>query len=261
MGRIMTRMASLIKTKAPAGEILPEFPDAELRHPLVYVCSDIHGEVDRYRKMLREISFSLDNELYILGDVIDRFPYGVEILQDIMSRPNVHLLLGNHEDMCMRAFCGEMPEIVRDEWIRNDGEKTYASLSALPADEQAKILAFIAGLPDHLDVEVGCRKFHLVHAFPSDDPMDRIWSRPTRTAPNPFSDKRTVIVGHTPVFYLNGTASENFFRCLRGEMGEDEHFKIAYMPGFIDIDCGCGIDIPNRRLACLRLNDMKEIYV
>lgn len=197
--RILERARSLINSKAPAGEIPPE----SLGKPLVYVCADIHGELDRYQRLLKEINFSADDELYILGDAIDRFPHGVEILQDIMSRPNVHMLLGNHEDICLRTFDDKLDKIVRREWIVNDGEATHAALSSLPAPERLSIVEFISKLPDHIDLEVNGRKLHLVHAFPSSDHMERLWYRPSWNTPNPFPDKRTVVIGHTPVFYCD----------------------------------------------------------
>ena len=69
-----------------------------------YCMSDIHGESERYFQMLKEIQFSSDDQLYIIGDVIDRGPGGIEILKDIMPRENVVLLLGNHELMCRQAM-------------------------------------------------------------------------------------------------------------------------------------------------------------
>ncbi|WP_419013019.1 metallophosphoesterase [Dysosmobacter sp.] len=33
--------------------------------------SDIHGDLDRFQKMLKEIAFSDADVLYVLGDVID----------------------------------------------------------------------------------------------------------------------------------------------------------------------------------------------
>ena len=45
-----------------------------------YVISDIHGEVDRFYAMLAKIQFSVDDTLYILGDVIDGGPGGIILL-------------------------------------------------------------------------------------------------------------------------------------------------------------------------------------
>ena len=59
--------------------------------------SDIHGCFDKYQAMLREIGFSSRDTLYVLGDVIDRGPDGIKILQDMNRRPNVVPILGTHE--------------------------------------------------------------------------------------------------------------------------------------------------------------------
>ncbi|MBR6834691.1 MAG: metallophosphoesterase, partial [Oscillospiraceae bacterium] len=54
---------------------------------MVYVMSDIHGEYDKYRRMLEKIRFSDNDILYILGDVVDRGPEPAKILLDMMKRP------------------------------------------------------------------------------------------------------------------------------------------------------------------------------
>ncbi len=45
-----------------------------------YVVSDIHGEYDTLMALLNKISFSEEDTLYILGDVVDRGREGVKIL-------------------------------------------------------------------------------------------------------------------------------------------------------------------------------------
>ena len=56
---------------------------------MIYCMSDIHGELDRWQKMLELIRFSHDDTLYVLGDVIDRKPHGLEILRDKIGRAHV----------------------------------------------------------------------------------------------------------------------------------------------------------------------------
>ena len=60
---------------------------------MIYCMSDIHGEIDRFHEMLQLIQFSEEDILYILGDVIDRKPSGVDILREIMDTPNIIMLL------------------------------------------------------------------------------------------------------------------------------------------------------------------------
>lgn len=109
------------------------------------------------------------------------------------------------------------------------------------------ILRFLAGLPDHLDLEVSRRKFHLVHGCPSEDRNTRIWGRVTPDSRSPYPDT-ICIVGHTPTCFLTGKT--------------DEEHRIWHGNNIIDIDCGCGnLRSEHRRLACLRLDDMAEFYV
>ena len=52
---------------------------------VIYCMSDIHGELDKFERMLDLIHFSDEDHLYILGDVIDRGALGVDILRRIMA--------------------------------------------------------------------------------------------------------------------------------------------------------------------------------
>ena len=64
---------------------------------MIYVCSDIHGHYDKYLAMLKAIGLRSSDTLWVLGDVIDRGPEGCRVLLDMMGRPNVIPILGNHE--------------------------------------------------------------------------------------------------------------------------------------------------------------------
>ena len=68
---------------------------------MIYCMADLHGERDFFSQMLEKIHFSHTDHLYILGDVIDRGPGGVDLLEQIMETPNITMLLGNHEQMCL----------------------------------------------------------------------------------------------------------------------------------------------------------------
>ena len=71
---------------------------------MIYCVSDIHGELDKFERLLDMIQLSDSDRLYILGDVIDRGAMGVDILQRIMAAPNMTMLLGNHEQMCLSTW-------------------------------------------------------------------------------------------------------------------------------------------------------------
>lgn len=212
-----------------------------------YCMSDIHGEHDRYIAMLEHIRFSDADTLYIIGDVIDRYPGGVDILRDIMSRPNVHMILGNHEAMMLDAFSAHVGAEARGLWKQNGGNRTYKEMVyILSLEDRQRILRYVQDLPDHLFLEVNGKQYRLVPGLPAFDRFNRIWGRPSRDAQPPFPGM-TTIVGHTPTAYLNGD--------------DGEPLRIWHGNGIIDIDCGCGNKTDLRRLACLRLDDMAEFYV
>lgn len=212
-----------------------------------YVMSDIHGEGRRFWAMLDAIGFGKRDTLYVLGDVIDRGPDGVELLRYILDNPGMHMLLGNHEQMCLDALSLNATFLEELRWSRNGNAHTLQALQWMNDEVRTDLLQRLAALPDHMDITVGERKFHLVHGFPGETTYRRIWGRPDYYTPNPFAD-RTVIVGHTPVVVFSA----------RQPVGD--HMRILHAPGFIDIDCGCGHSPETRRLACLRLEDMKEFY-
>ena len=214
---------------------------------MIYCMSDIHGEIDRFHEMLSLIQFSQEDTLYILGDVIDRTPGGVDLLNLILEAPNMIMLLGNHEQMCLDTLGPYSLYGSRQLWQQNGGSSTYRHLLYISSKvEKSRILRFLSQLPDHLDIEVEGRKFHLVHGMPSDDPHVRLWGRPEADSLAPFEDK-TAIIGHTPTCFL----TQDF----------EEDLHIWHGRGIINIDCGCGHKNPNRKLACLRLNDRAEFYV
>ena len=59
---------------------------------MIYCVSDIHGELDKFERLLDLIQFSDADHLYVIGDVIDRGAMGVDILDRIMAAPNMTML-------------------------------------------------------------------------------------------------------------------------------------------------------------------------
>ena len=52
---------------------------------MIYVMSDIHGNMRRFHSVMEQINLQPEDTLYILGDVIDRHPDGIRILRKIMD--------------------------------------------------------------------------------------------------------------------------------------------------------------------------------
>lgn len=232
-----------------------------------YVISDVHGEIDRFHQMLEKIHFSPEDTLYILGDVVDRGPSPIEILLEIMRTPNMKMLLGNHEFMCLRYHAPHAPEKYIQHWNRNGNGPTLEGLNKLNKRQRSKVLHFLRNLPTHFQLEIDGRKFYLVHGLPADTVYNEVWFRPYKD-PIPSMPDCQIIIGHTPVTCFVHNETECFGRSDEEELAyvheleqRGEMLSIFHHPQYIDIDCCCGYDFSVRRLACLRLEDMAEFYI
>lgn len=230
---------------------------------MIYVMSDIHGNKRRFQSVLSQINLQPEDTLYILGDVIDRHPNGIEILQYIMSQPNMKMLIGNHEYMMLNVLAPEpdfLPlEDPRELWYVNWGKKTEKAFMRLTKEDRRALISYLKALPYNIDIEVNGAPFKLVHAVPIewypdlgsyyDDKEYAVWAR---IDPRKSITDYTLIFGHTTTHHYQS----------------DSPMKIWYGKGLIGIDCGSGgpdhpdkvTVIPQGRLACLRLDDMKEFY-
>jgi len=232
---------------------------------MTYVMSDIHGQFQKYKKMLETISFSEKDELYILGDVVDRGPNPVAVLMDMSMRSNVFPIMGNHDmtaAFLLRKLCAEITEDNCDTqldaellkgcamWQVDGGETTLEGFRRLNQDTREALIEYMEDFSPYELIEVGGRRFLLVHGgVPYDKrhiPMDEqelrdlITERPDYT--KQYFSNVIMVTGHTPTVAIS-----------RNSGG-----KIYHVNGHIAIDCGAGFDM---QLGCLRLDDFREFYV
>jgi len=216
---------------------------------MIYVMSDIHGYYTRYESVMEQIQLQDSDHLYVLGDCIDRFPDGLAILDELVAKPNVTVLLGNHEYMMLAALTQKSSDS-EEQWIwyRNGGDITHDYLNKRPKEYQKRVLDIIRSLPLNAEVECNGIKYLLVHGWPyghnprgMDLKYEAVWRRidPYSTMP----EGKTIIFGHSPTD--------------RYQQGYP--MRIYYGKQMIGIDCGCAYR-KEGRLACLRLDDMKEFY-
>lgn len=223
-----------------------------------YVMGDIHGEADRFHAMLKKIRFSEDDTLILLGDVIDRGPDGIALLLEIMEMPNVVMLLGNHEDMMLKYLSPSATGTEIRRWNKNGNAPTLAAYLKQKAKVQQRILGYLRGLPTHIELKVNDKRFYLVHGFPGENEHDEVWTRPTMESENPIPECK-LIIGHTKVLSMIQPEEKRIAHAMDLE-DKHEHLKILHTPGFFNMDCGCGYDMPIKALACLRLEDLSEFY-
>lgn len=243
----------------------------------VYVMSDLHGLKHRFDQMLENIAFSKKDTLYILGDVIDRGPDGVALIQTIKAHKNMHLLMGNHEHMMIEYMDAkenydqgkdilESMMIMR-RWDLNHNETTKAAFYALSQKEQKAILTYLKKLPlAYPNVEVKGQRFCLVHAmlhpFAYQEKMiDLAWCKKNNIDPYCFLWERnegdfqippdvTLVFGHTITgFYQMERPYAIWTAC-----------QDIQTTNVMDIDCGCAANNSETRLCCVRLDDREVFY-
>ena len=230
---------------------------------MIYVLSDIHGNLQRFESIMKQINLQPDDTLYILGDVVDRNPDGIKILRKLMKMPNVKMLIGNHEYMMLNAVghCKNAAEEKENTnwkqrrlWYNNGGRITHDRLKRITIEQRAELFQFIRTLPTNIEVEVNGIKYKLVHASPEENYMTQywysedyknqrefaVWERWNEMHPIP--EGYTLIFGHTPTCYFQTVEPWSIWK------GENA----------IGIDCGGAYQ--GGRLGCLRLDDMKEFY-
>ena len=229
---------------------------------MTYAISDLHGRVDLYREILEKISFYAEDTLYILGDVGDRNEGGIQIFKQVMDRPNIHMLMGNHEQMMLDAILHPNgislngDETNEQLWFRNGGSITKKEYLAEPEGLQYEILQYIESLPLNIELNVNGTEYLLVHGMPTcmfekygreyeNVAEFAVWERIEGWMKVEFPAD-VMICGHTPTWYYR---DENPMRIC------------SVRKNVYDIDCECSTGEEfGGRLACLRLDDMKAFY-
>ena len=226
-----------------------------------YAVSDIHGCFDLYLELLKKISFSDADTLFFLGDAADRGPDGIDVMKDLMKRPNVVCLLGNHEDMFRRVARAWGKKLTWNEGIewnhtfvnwteRNGGDLTWAAYLALPEEERKELLAWMEGLPTWYEIAVNGRAFLLAHAGvgayrrekkPENcELFDFIWERMDYS--RIYYRNKLLVTGHTPTGLIDPAY-----------VG-----RILQRNNHVCIDCGA---VFRGSLGCICLETLEEIYV
>ena len=199
--------------------------------------SDIHGNAIRYKSIMYKINLQPCDHLFIIGDV--------------MNIRNCTVLLGNHEYMFLNAVSESRKGRDFNLCLSNGGRLTLDSFYQLPNNEKDEIVGFIKNMPISVEICVGDKTFVLAHGSSPVLYRSRyseyanktefvVWDRLAEDVRLPKNE--TFVFGHTPTcYYQDGLP-----------------MRIWYGKNRIGMDCGAGS--LQGRLACLRLDDMKEFY-
>ena len=230
-----------------------------------YVMGDVHGEYDKFMELLEKIDLKDEDTLYLIGDVIDRGPHPIKVLQKLMEMPNAIPILGNHELMALQCMNFLMQEITEktimelDEetldnfwtWQQNGNDTTLYEYYQLDKEERQDILDFLGEFLLYEELEINGKKYLLVHAglgnFSPEKEMDDytidelVWDRTDYN--EKYYDDVYVVSGHTPTQLIEDNP---------------EPGKIYRANNHIAIDCGSCFK--NGRIAVICLETGEEFY-
>ena len=258
-----------------------------------YVMSDIHGCFDEFLAMLKQINFSVEDQLILAGDFVDRGNKSYEMLRWIENAPeNVLFIKGNHE-----AEFAQCIELILLSLVKTDLSESklsvaelynvyikvkekvgelfdyYGTIGQLIQNNKVSLgdlltwKKIIDDMPYFFKLKVCGEKYIIVHAgFMSradfklgkssfeDIESFYMYAREEAVLLHKMENVN-IIFGHTP------TISKGFFY-KNGHIwkGEDKENNVT----FYNIDCGIAYRASGKeeaKLACMCLENKEIFYV
>ncbi|MEB3182603.1 MAG: metallophosphoesterase family protein [Nostocaceae cyanobacterium] len=204
------------------------------------VIGDVHGHYQGLMSLLEAIAPAADDELYFLGDLIDRGPQSSQVVNFVKNN-SYPCLLGNHEQMLLDILTGgKVPGSVVQAWLCSGGQATVASYEAATIPQEH--LEWLSSLPIYLDLgDVWLAHAGVDPRIPLEEQtaQELCWVRDEfHNITEPYFPDKLIIVGHTITFTLPGVNP--------GQLAQGQ--------GWLDIDTGAyhprsgwltGLDITN----------------
>ncbi|MEM9545064.1 MAG: metallophosphoesterase family protein [Bacteroidota bacterium] len=211
-----------------------------------YAISDIHGCFKTFKRLLERIHFSIEDELYLLGDYIDRGPDSKGVIDLIrrLRKKNytIHCLMGNHEYMLIE----ELKHNVWPPGVPETLESFKVSHNNQIAQEYVrwfKDLSYYFELDNYILVHAGL-------SFYSQNPLldeyDMLWVRGWYGKLDwDWLEDRIILHGHTPIH-------KGKIESMRDQIDEDR---------ILNIDNGCVFKEQGlNHLCCFNLGTRELIF-
>ncbi len=189
------------------------------------VIGDVHGHWQGLLNLLGAVGPGREDEVYFLGDLIDRGPHSSQVVE-LVRQNSYHSLVGNHEVMLLDALGrGAVEPAALHTWAINGGSDSLRSY-----EDQVDLLfehvQWIQTLPLYHDLGHSW----LVHAgldpgraLGAQTQRELCWIRDQfHYHPQPYFTDKQVIIGHTITFTFPGICP--------GELAQG--------PGWLGVDTG-----------------------
>lgn len=208
--------------------------------PQRYAISDIHGCKQSFMALLDQIALSTADELFLLGDYIDRGPDSkgvIDLIWELQRQGyRIHCLPGNHEQLMLNGRTD--PEQLAI-WLRNGGLATLASFDCTSIHEiPLPYFEWLESLPYYTQTEgflLAHAGFDFANGAPFTHTRAMLWIRNWyRHLPPDWPSSRIIVHGHTP---------------QPRHLIEQQRDGLAQFP-VIGIDAGCMYTHPGMGQLC-----------
>lgn len=235
---------------------------------MIYLMTDIHGDIEKYKAMLDRIEFDKTaDKLYILGDCIDRGKHGLLLLNEVMQgikEGYIVLIKGNHELFMQQYLEGKLRGML---WDAFGGEDTREALDRCTKEEKDMYYEFIKSLPLYLKINVSGKEVLLTHSGIDVDYLvydsEKINVAKSIELGAKKDEYRLLI--SDDIHYMASKQRKMFdtyvycghYPCRRIE--DHKRDDIYVSDTYTDLDTGNGLE--NGRLCCLCINNGNVYYI
>ena len=225
-----------------------------------YFCSDLHGEYDIFMRLLEKCKISGADTVYVLGDIIDKGKNAFRLLDFIRKNSVFKPICGNHEYALLQIYQNSMTEYdgknddiilrkIRDFYPIGGESITWDMvdyLDSLPYYlEKPQFICVHAGLKLNADNTIIPLKTQRIN--------DLVFDRRFKENCVVPDSGKTVLFGHTPCSYDNGTGK--FIMTPKKGV-----IKPEKLTDYSKIRLDTGISLTGMA-GMLRADDMREIYI
>ncbi len=261
-----------------------------------YVIADIHGCYREFMQLLNRVGFDdKKDNLYVLGDIIDRGPGSEEVFEWVYERynKNVFMCMGNHESMFCDFVnfnsCKKLSEKIMKKRKIEEFDISWVLTSDIPGKEKEILLEYYNFLENKMDKSYD--KYGTIEQLLENGRDDA------------YLEKMKIFFEKLPYYFILEYAGKIFYLVhayISEPVDECSEYDMIWSRAFVEgepgipgkvvlyghtptttyhynyegnvkvnkqddaitvnIDCGCCWRAPNSKLALVRLDDLKVFY-
>ena len=192
-----------------------------------YVIGDIHGCFDQFVDLLNKINYKKDEDKIILvGDLVNRGPDSLSVLNYCMADSNITTVLGNHDLYLL--------------YLLSIGKAKGSLKEVVEADNKKQIFKWLLKMPFIIEIvnKLNGNSFFISHAG-----IPEIWS-PEKT--KELASEVTSMLQNNPLKVLQSMWGDNPNK-WNDELIDDERYRIIinYLTRMRFVDNNCMLDLKN----------------